>query len=55
MSVYGDDNELRMTGHCETSDINSFTHSVGGRNVSVRIPFQVAEEGKGYLEDRRPR
>lgn len=54
MKVYGNDNDLRMTGHCETSDKNTFSHSVGGRNVSIRVPFQVAEEQKGYFEDRRP-
>lgn len=43
-----------MTGDCETSDKKIFTSSVGGRNVSIRIPFQVAEDQKGYLEDRRP-
>ena len=24
------------------------------RGASVRIPWQVAREGKGYIEDRRP-
>ena len=24
------------------------------RGASVRIPWQVAKEGKGYIEDRRP-
>jgi len=27
---------------------------VANRGASIRIPRQVAEEGKGYLEDRRP-
>ena len=24
------------------------------RGASVRIPWQVAKDGKGYIEDRRP-
>jgi glutamine synthetase len=54
IQVYGTDNSLRMTGKHETSDINMFSYSVGGRNVSIRIPFQVVQNKKGYLEDRRP-
>jgi glutamine synthetase len=38
MAVYGEGNEARMTG--------------GGS--SVRVNRAVAEEGKGYFEDRRP-
>lgn len=54
MLVYGEGNEKRMTGECETSDYNKFTWGVGDRTASVRIPPITAKEGKGYLEDRRP-
>lgn len=54
VELYGNDNSLRMTGKHETSDIKKFSYSVAGRNVSIRIPFQVEQNKKGYLEDRRP-
>ena len=49
MAVYGQDNEQRLTGNCETS---SFTHfkrfkNSGDRSSSIRLR-------NGYLEDRRP-
>lgn len=50
----GKDNLRRLTGRHETADINTFTHGVAHRGASVRIPRQCAEDGKGYLEDRRP-
>jgi len=50
----GEDNRRRLVGRLETSRIDKFTWGVGDRSCSVRIPWQVAEEGKGYLEDRRP-
>ncbi|RWS25335.1 glutamine synthetase 2 cytoplasmic-like protein [Leptotrombidium deliense] len=50
----GKDNERRLTGNHETSKINEFTSGVGDRGASVRIPLQVAKDGCGYLEDRRP-
>ncbi|RWR98652.1 glutamine synthetase-like protein [Dinothrombium tinctorium] len=50
----GEDNARRLTGKHETSQINIFTCGVGDRGASVRIPRQVAEDGFGYLEDRRP-
>lgn len=54
MSVYGDYNNLRMTGEHETSDYNSFSSGVGSRCASVRIPSTTQKDGKGYFEDRRP-
>ena len=54
VELYGKDNNLRMTGKHETSDITKFSYSVAGRNVSIRIPYQVEQNKKGYLEDRRP-
>ncbi|ERL94992.1 hypothetical protein D910_12264, partial [Dendroctonus ponderosae] len=50
----GKDNERRLTGRHETSDIYTFSAGVANRGASVRIPRGVAEDGKGYLEDRRP-
>ncbi|GFY69623.1 glutamine synthetase 2 cytoplasmic [Trichonephila inaurata madagascariensis] len=50
----GKDNERRLTGNHETSSIHDFSAGVANRAASIRIPRQVAEEGKGYLEDRRP-
>ncbi|CAN8020081.1 hypothetical protein HPB47_011088 [Ixodes persulcatus] len=50
----GRDNERRLTGHHETSSIHDFSSGVANRGCSVRIPRAVAEQSKGYLEDRRP-
>lgn len=50
----GEDNRRRLTGHHETSSINDFSAGVANRGASIRIPRQVAEDGFGYLEDRRP-
>ena len=36
---YGSDNSDRLTGHHETSSMYKFSYSVGGRNTSIRIPF----------------
>ena len=51
--VSGENNEKRLTGHHETSSMNNFTYGIGTRHTSVRIPYNVFKEGKGYLEDRR--
>jgi len=50
----GKDNERRLTGRHETSSIHDFSAGVANRGASIRIPRQVADERKGYLEDRRP-
>lgn len=54
ISVYGQDNHLRLTGIHETASIEKFTYGIGTRNTSVRIPNQVIKDGFGYFEDRRP-
>lgn len=54
ISVYGDDNDKRLTGRHETASASSFSWGVANRGASVRIPRSVAKEGKGYFEDRRP-
>uniref|UniRef100_A0A8R1I5K6 glutamine synthetase n=1 Tax=Caenorhabditis japonica TaxID=281687 RepID=A0A8R1I5K6_CAEJA len=50
----GMDNLRRLTGRHETSSADKFSWGVANRACSIRIPRQVAEEGCGYLEDRRP-
>ena len=50
-NAYGDDNEFRMTGTHETSDIDVFSIGVGSRNTSIRLPNGDSEV---YIEDRRP-
>ncbi|KAH7105545.1 glutamine synthetase [Auriculariales sp. MPI-PUGE-AT-0066] len=54
IAVYGEDNELRLTGKHETASISAFSSGVANRGASVRIPRHVAAQGFGYLEDRRP-
>lgn len=54
MAVYGEDNQLRMTGAHETSSYDKFSWGVANRGSSVRVPRAVAQDGKGYFEDRRP-
>ena len=51
---YGIDNNLRMSGNCETSSYDKFSYSVGGRDVSIRIGNETFKNKKGYFEDRRP-
>lgn len=50
----GQDNVRRLTGRHETSSIHEFSAGVANRGASIRIPRSVADEKKGYLEDRRP-
>lgn len=54
IAVYGEDNDLRLTGRHETASAVSFSAGVANRGASVRIPRSVAKEGYGYFEDRRP-
>jgi len=54
MKLYGNNNELRLTGIHETSKYDKFTWGVGTRNTSIRIPNQVIRDKCGYFEDRRP-
>lgn len=51
---YGFAIEERLTGLHETCSYREFTYGVSDRGASVRIPWQVARDGKGYIEDRRP-
>ena len=54
IDVYGSGNEKRLTGEHETCPITEFRWGVSDRGASVRVPWQVDKDGKGYLEDRRP-
>uniref|UniRef100_A0A6C0JI31 glutamine synthetase n=1 Tax=viral metagenome TaxID=1070528 RepID=A0A6C0JI31_9ZZZZ len=54
MQTYGDDNELRMTGECETASFERFTYGIADRGSSIRIPINVKLNKYGYIEDRRP-
>ena len=54
IAVYGDGLEERLTGLHETCSIDEFRSGVADRGASIRIPLQVASQGYGYLEDRRP-
>ena len=51
---YGFGIEERLTGMHETASYKQFSYGVSDRGASVRIPWQVKVEGKGYIEDRRP-
>jgi len=51
---YGDDIQSRLTGAHETAPWNKFSYGVSHRGASIRIPWQVARDKKGYAEDRRP-
>jgi len=50
----GKDNIRRMTGLNQTSSMKTFSSGVANRSASIRIPRLVAQDGKGYFEDRRP-
>lgn len=54
MDVYGKFNDERLTGLHETSSIDDFSWGISHRGKSIRIPLNVAQNGCGYLEDRRP-
>ena len=51
---YGAGIEERLTGQHETCSYKQFKYGVSDRGASVRIPWQVARDQKGYIEDRRP-
>jgi glutamine synthetase len=51
---YGADIEMRLTGSHETAPYNEYSYGVSDRGASVRIPWQVEVDQKGYIEDRRP-
>jgi glutamine synthetase len=54
IAVYGHGIEDRLTGLHETAPYNVYNYGVSDRGASVRIPWQVEQDKKGYIEDRRP-
>lgn len=55
ISVYGTNNEYRLTGNNETCSIKEYRWGIGDRTASVRIPSSINDSTTpGYLEDRRP-
>jgi len=54
IALYGEGNELRLTGKFETASIDQFCYGVANRGASIRIGRDTEAEGKGYFEDRRP-
>ena len=51
---YGAGVERRLTGLHETAPWTEYSYGVSDRGASVRIPWQVERDKKGYIEDRRP-
>jgi glutamine synthetase len=51
---YGAGIEDRLTGMHETARWTEFSYGVSDRGASIRIPWQVAQDKQGYIEDRRP-
>jgi glutamine synthetase len=54
VALYGHGIEDRLTGQHETAPFTEYTYGVSDRGASVRIPWQVEVDKKGYIEDRRP-
>jgi glutamine synthetase len=54
LAGYGHGTEDRLTGAHETAHWSTYRYGVSDRGASVRIPWQVARDKKGYIEDRRP-
>ena len=55
MDVYGEFNEMRLTGLHETQSMEKFSYGISDRGASIRIPIATVEnDWKGWLEDRRP-
>ena len=54
IAVYGEGIRDRLTGKHETARYDEFKSGESDRGASLRLPWQCAKEGRGYLEDRRP-
>jgi len=54
IAIYGEGNELRLTGDFETASMDKFTYGVANRGASIRIGRDTEADGCGYFEDRRP-
>ena len=53
IAVYGEGNELRLTGKFETASIDQFSFGIANRGASVRIGRDTEAEGKGYFEGKK--
>ena len=51
---YGIGIEFRLTGAHETAHFTEFSYGTSDRGASIRIPWAVAKNKKGWIEDRRP-
>jgi glutamine synthetase len=54
IAVYGPGIEDRLTGQHETAPWTEFSYGTSDRGASVRIPWAVEKNKKGWIEDRRP-
>jgi glutamine synthetase len=54
IAVYGKGITERLTGKHETCSYEQFKVGVSNRGASIRIPWHVDKNKKGYMEDRRP-
>ena len=54
IKIYGEGNDLRLTGKFETASMDEFSFGIANRGASVRIGRETEQDGKGYFEDRRP-
>jgi glutamine synthetase len=54
IAVYGEGIASRLTGAHETAHYTKFSYGTSDRGASIRIPWKVAVDKKGWLEDRRP-
>lgn len=52
--AYGEGNDQRLTGQHETAPITEYRWGVADRGASCRVGSNIAKDGKGYFEDRRP-
>lgn len=54
IKIYGEGNDLRLTGKFETASMDEFSFGIANRGASVRIGRETEIDGFGYFEDRRP-
>ena len=54
IALYGQHNEMRLSGIHETSSMSKFSWGVANRGSSVRVGTRTEKAGCGYFEDRRP-
>jgi len=54
MTVYGSNNDKRLSGAHETSHYDQFSVGIGNRGASIRVGNDTIRDKKGYFEDRRP-